>query len=152
MFTLTASVASLLIWCQFNGIQLQPTRLENPSGWREVGRGGSITFVGQFVLTKGQSTDNGNLGVKLVDISWKPCPAHTLCLSTDAQATLRFYHPSDGSVICEPKLHASDTSYGAKYVCPGLPFTNLEVREINTRDGWALISFFNVNDAPQAKR
>src|ERR1043166_3894458 len=109
MFTLTASVASLLIWCQFNGIQLQPTRLENPSGWREVGRGGSITFVGQFVLTKGESTDNGNLGVKLVDISWKPCPAHTLCLSTDAQATLRFYHPSDGSVICEPTLNASDT-------------------------------------------
>ena len=144
-------VVSFCVWFFSTGFTFQPSRLKNPSGWQETNAGGGIIFVGQFVLSKGESTDNGKFGVKLLNITSKPCPFATICLAPEAKATLRFYRPSDQSVICEPTLESSSTSYVTKVVCPGLPFTNLDVREINTRQNWALISFFNLDESQRTK-
>jgi hypothetical protein len=134
------------------GLQLQPDRLKNPSGWKEVTAGGGINFIGQFVLKKGESTDNGKIGVKVLDLLSKPCPTFTICSEPEAKAVLRFYRPSDQTVLCDLILEASDTSFSTSQMCNGeLPFTNLEVREINTKEGWALISFFNLAKDEQKK-
>lgn len=148
---LALALSAFLMWSFSKGFQFQPSRLRNPSGWQEARVGGGINFVGQFVLQKGQSTENGKIGVKLLNITSKDCPFATICLAPQAKATLRFYRPVDQSVICEPTLEAGDTSYKADLVCSGLPFTNLEVSEINTREDWALISFFNLEDAQQMR-
>ena len=145
------AVVAFCVWFFSTGFTFQPSRLENPSGWQETRAGGGIIFVGQFILSKGESTDNGTFGVKLLNITSKPCPFATICLKPDAKATLRFYRSSDQSVICEPTLESSSTSYVTKGVCPGLPFTNLDVREINTHQNWALISFFNLDKSQRTE-
>jgi len=89
------AVFAFCVWFFSTGFQLQPSRLKDPHGWQEISVGGGITFVGQFVLSKGESTNNGQLGVKLLNINSKPCPFATICLEPDAKATLRFYRPSD---------------------------------------------------------
>jgi hypothetical protein len=144
---LAIAFSSLLVWFFSTGIQLQPRRLSDPNGWQEAALGGGIKLMGQFVLRKGESTENGKIGIKLLNITSKDCPFATICLAPQAKATLRFYKPVDGSIICEPTLESDDTSYKADLVCSGLPFTYLEVREINTREDWALISIFKPEDA-----
>ena len=145
-YLLAIVIAVFLGWLFSTGIQFQPRRPMNLSAWRETPWGGGVTYVGQFVLQKGESTDNGQIGVRLVNITSKPCPFATICLQPEAKASLRFYRPADQSVICETTLDSSSTSYDARRVCAGLPFTNIDVREINTREDWAFIAFFNLKD------
>ena len=111
-----------------------------------------MTFVGDFVLSKGESTDNGEIGVKVLDIAGTPCPGGTICLAPDAKVTLRFYRPRNNTVVCDTTIESGSTSSATKFVCADLPFTNMQVPDVNTRQGWALISFFNVHDSTQAKR
>jgi hypothetical protein len=83
-FVLAISVVGCSLWFHFNGIQLQPTRPANLTGWHVEPRRDGVTFVGDFVLSKGESTDNGEIGVKVVDIAATPCPGGTICLAPDA--------------------------------------------------------------------
>ena len=143
---LAIAIAVFVAWFLSTGLQFQPRRPMNLSGWRETPWGEEVTYVGQFVLQKCESIDNGKIGVRLVNITSKPCPFATICLQPEAKASLRFYRPADQSVICETTLESSSTSYDARRVCAGLPFTNINVREINTREDWAFISFFNLKE------
>ena len=143
-YLLAIALTGFLGWFFSTGIQFQPRRPMNLSASRETPWGGGVTYVGQFILQKGESTDNGKIGVRLVNITSKPCPFATICLQPEAKASLRFYRPADQSVICETTLDSSSTSYDARRVCAGLPFTNINVHEINTREDWACISFFNL--------
>jgi hypothetical protein len=129
-------------------LAFRPERVENPSGWKPFRVGGGISFVGQFVLRKGESTDNGELGVKVMDIMpGPPAPPATTSMESDgSKAVLRFYRVSDRSVICDFTSEASSTSYDTRYICGGkLPFTNLEVRGIDSEEGWVFFSFFNLD-------
>lgn len=149
--------AFLLPVCWFlfyAGVQLQPSRPSDLGGWRAVDfGGGGSTYIGSFVLQKGESTDNGGVGVQLLGLASKACPPAAICLEpVEAQARLRFYRPSDRSVMCETTLEANSTSYVAERVCGGeLPFTNINVEAVNTRENWAVISLFNVAEKAQVK-
>jgi hypothetical protein len=152
-FCVLAAIAVVLCVGLFFSIpiQFQPRRWENPPGWQKSADGGR-SYIGIFVLTKGESTDDGSLGIKLLNITSKPCPGTAVCMTPlDAKATLRFYKPTDGSVVCEPTLESSSTSYSTSAVCPGLPFTDIAVREVNTRDEWATILLYNWDNAQRAE-
>jgi hypothetical protein len=137
------TMVTFLGWFFSSGIQLQPRRPQNASGWQEI-HSGDVTYIGWFVLENGESTQNRKIGVKLIGISSTPCPFATICMQPQAKATLRFYNPVDQSTICEATLDSSSTGYDTKRVCAGLPFTNIDVREINTRENWALVLLYNL--------
>ncbi len=130
-------------------LAFRPERVEHPGGWKPFRVGGSITFVGQFVLKRGESTDNGELGVKVLDIRpGPPTPSATAYIESDgSKAVLRFYKVSNQSVLCDFTSEASSTGYDTKYICGGkLPFSNLEVRGIDSEEGWVFFSFFNLDE------
>jgi len=141
----------LSVWFFSTGFQFQPSRPEDTAGWQQVDLGGGYTRIGQFVLSKGQSTDNGEIGVKLIKITSKPCPFATICLVPEASATLRFYRAADQTEICETTLAADSTGYVTKVVCPGLPFSIIHVYTINTSQEWAMITFSDDGNARRDK-
>jgi hypothetical protein len=136
-------------------LAFRPERVENPSGWKPFRVGGGVAYVGQFVLRKGESTDNGELGVEVLDIvPGPPTPPFTSYIESDgSKAVLRFYRVSDRAVICDFTSEASSTSYDTRYICGGeLPFTNLEIRGIDSEDGWVFFSLVNLDEVAKPNR
>jgi hypothetical protein len=134
-------------------VQFRPERVENPSGWEPYRVGGGITVVGEFVLKKGESTDNGKLGVKVLDITpGPPSPPYVTNIESDgSKAVLRFYNATDQSVICDFTDEASSTGSDTRYICGGkLPFSNLRVEGIDSKEGWVYFSFHNLDEAAKS--
>lgn len=70
------------------------------SGWRERSERG-ITIHGNFVLRKGETTDNGKIQVGLVDIiPPDPC-AEVGTFQRQARARIQFIRVADQRVLCE---------------------------------------------------
>jgi hypothetical protein len=103
-------------------------------GWKEVTIENNVRLIGQHVLNKGESTDNGKLGVKLVDISppvtcqglylWKP-PAR--------KAKLQFFQPKNNEILCETTV----TEGNSVLKCGGrVGVYMIGVNAINNKEGW----------------
>jgi hypothetical protein len=109
------------------------------AGWKESQDGGVHT-VGTFVLKKGESSENGKIGVKVIDImAADPCAEHGT-LQSLPRVKMQFYQAPQQTVICEELLTAgSGTSLiagpcGEKIA--GLGVTAISVNAINATEGW----------------
>ena len=63
-----------------------------------------IDTMGFFVMSKGESTDNGTLGVKVVDILPSKCRSAFSERGNYPKIILQFYHPHNHQVVCEVAL------------------------------------------------
>ena len=83
-----------------------PKEPESPGavpGWKASDAGGVHT-VGILVLKKGESSDNGILGVRVVDIiPADPCAGSTT-LQRTPRVRLQFYQVPEQTLICEEVL------------------------------------------------
>jgi hypothetical protein len=93
----------------------------------------------EFVLNKGESTDNGTIGIEVVDI----LPPVDRCAeigsySTYPRVELQFYRPSDRKVLCQDTWIQGSIHIGGNGDCEGQPmgFDNLVVSHINTSEKW----------------
>jgi hypothetical protein len=77
------------------------SRLIGPKyGWNERHEKG-VSSLGTFVLKKGQTTDNGKLQVKLVDVIPGDSCAEAGTTISRARATLQFVRLPEQKVLCE---------------------------------------------------
>ena len=76
----------------------EPERPLNVRGWDRWIEG-TTTIEGDFVINKGESIDNGSIGIKLVDIY--PATRDFLGETSVPRAKLHFYEVSTGKVIYE---------------------------------------------------
>ena len=139
MFGLTLlAVACVYAGCCSPQERVQPVRPEKVRGWKEI-RDGTVVSIGMFVLNKGESTDNGELGVKVVDIiAPKPCSEG---YASEPKVVLQFYRPSDGKVLCDEAIFGEGGTFmgtGPPYPhCkPDLGLSAISVNAINTKDNW----------------
>ena len=109
------------------------------AGWKESREGGVHT-VGILVLKKGESSDNGKIGVRVVDIiAGDPCAGYGT-LQSIPRVKLQFYQPSQQRLICEELLTAgSGTSLiagpcGEKIADLGV--TAISINAVNATEGW----------------
>lgn len=93
----------------------------------------------EFVLSKGESTDNGKIGIEVVDI----LPPVDRCgeygsYSVFPRVELRFYKPSDRKVLCQQTWIPGSILVGGGADCgnASLGFSNLVISDINTREKW----------------
>jgi hypothetical protein len=141
MFNLSLLVTAVAILhggCCSSQQRVEPARPEKARGWKEI-RDGTVVSIGMFVLKKGESTDNGELGVKVVDIiAPKPCADGYAGM---AKVVLSFYRPSDKKVLCEEAIFTEGgTSMGTgppyPHCTPEVGLSAISVNAINARDGW----------------
>lgn len=119
--------------CQlFSKEDKQPVRPSVTSTWTERTDFG-VTSIGFFVMNKGEAIDNGQLGVRVVDVLPKQCECMS-CEPTSARARIQFYRPSDNKVLCEGTFFAASTSLDK---CdPAIGIRYIAINGINSREKW----------------
>lgn len=133
----------LAIACVYAGCcspqeRTQPARPAKVAGWKDVSVNGAHS-IGEFVLGQGESTDNGELGVKVVDII--PPKACSEGYAAMPKVMLSFYRPSDGKVLCDEAIFTEGgTSMGNgppyPHCKPDVGLSAISVNAINTQDKW----------------
>jgi hypothetical protein len=112
----------------------QPSRPDKIEGWKDFVDAG-MRFRGVLLLKKGESSDNGKIGVRVTDIA-----EAELCgdvgIEYHRRARLQFYTPSGGRVLCEELV--ADGGNSGIGCGDRLGVAVIGVRAINTAEGWVL--------------
>jgi hypothetical protein len=115
----------------------QPHPPEKVAGWKDSYSGG-VHSVGELFLRKGDSSDNGKIGVKVIDVV-VPQPGSEGYASMP-KVVLQFYKPSDKQVLCEATFTEGGTFMGAgppyPHCKPEVGLAAISVNAINTKDKW----------------
>ena len=136
-------IPAVLLCGMMPGCCLAPQRVEPPypsdvTGWRRNYEQG-YPSLGKFVLRKGEATDNGQVQIKLLDLTpEEPCSG-TGTWAGHRRATFQFIRASDQKVICTDSFPAISHSYIADGPCPSLfeyDIMGITIRAINIKEGW----------------
>jgi len=115
----------------------QPGPPEKVAGWKDTYFSG-VHSIGELFLHKGESSDNGNIGVEVVDVV-KPQPGAEGYAGM-RKVVLRFYQAADKRTICEATFTEGGTAIGNgppyPHCKPDLGLSAISVNAINTRDNW----------------
>lgn len=119
----------------------QPMPPDKDRAWVEEKRDGS-TFVGPFFLRKGESTEKGKLGVKVVDIVPTRCRSSMAEYPDPAKVVLRFYEPFTKNVFCELTLDdKSGNLIDRPDACGGrIDINAVGIVDINTEQNWVVFN------------
>jgi hypothetical protein len=114
-----------------------PKRPSIKSTWSESHDYG-ITSYGPFVLNKGESTDNGRLGVRVIDFIPRSCSSFFSHSPEQPKVVFQFYRPSDQQVFCEVTLHGpANSPIDREEMCgTKTGISVVGINGINAKDGW----------------
>ena len=123
--------------------QLSPMSRDTPirpnikSTWNERHDFGTTSF-GPLILSKGESTDNGSLGVRIVGFIPRSCPSFLSHSPEQPKAVFQFYRPSDNQVLCQVTLSGpANTSIDREDMCgTKAGISVVGINGINAKDGW----------------
>ena len=128
------SSACLCSWMkEFN----EPERPTYAQGWQEH-QVGALTVKGQFVLNKGQSIDDGTVGIRVVDIRAGSC---ALFREPEYPSTkLQFFSIPDQRVLCEGTFRVGGSRLDVIEGCGNsLKWGVLGISAINSKDNWVAL-------------
>src|SRR5262245_52289184 len=129
---LCSAVAAVTLTVAYKRCWLVPfeatkERPDHARGWIHERRN-DTTQLGEFVLNKGETIDNGELAITVVDLTPPPCPRPDRYDSDGSAATFRFTRTSDHKILCEVKLEEDSTSWDStSFGSTELPFDALSV-------------------------
>ena len=123
--------------CQlFSKEDPQPARPNLTSSWREQTDLFGVRSIGFFVMNKGEATDNGQLGVKVIDILPKECRCMS-CEPTNPRVRIAFYRPSDNKLLCEDDFFQGSSSFDIRPKCdPTMGISVIAINAVNTQEKW----------------
>ena len=112
----------------------EPQKPTNPKGW-QVHEDRVITVRGDFVLGKGESVDDGDIGIKVIDLHGGYCGLHE---PVYPQTKLQFFRVADRSVICEAVFSSGTAArLDVLSACEGkLKWSFIGVTAINGKNNW----------------
>lgn len=106
-------------------------------GWKDSYFGG-VHSIGELFLHKGDSSDNGRIGVNVLDVI-APLP-DAEGYAGMSKVVLQFYKPSDKQVLCEAIFTEGGTLMGVgppyPHCKPEVGLTAISINAINTKDNW----------------
>jgi hypothetical protein len=115
-----------------------PTRPTVKTSWTES-RDYGFTSVGQFVLSRGESTDNGKLGIRVVDFVPSKCRSLFAEYPDPPKVVLEFYRPADKQTLCTVTLDGpiANSSIDRAEMCGNKTgFSVVGINGLNAHDGW----------------
>jgi hypothetical protein len=115
----------------------QTVRPDKVEGWKDSYFSG-VHSIAELVLSTGESSDNGELGVKVIEIiSPEPCAEGYAAMP---KAVLSFYRASDKHVLCEATFTSGGTFLGNgppySHCTPEVSLSAISIKAINTKEGW----------------
>jgi hypothetical protein len=94
-----------------------------------------VRTVGFFVMNKGESIDNGLLGVKVIDVLPKECKCMS-CEPTYPRVKIAFYRPSDNKILCEGEFQGNASLEIMAKSDPEMGISHIGINAINTKENW----------------
>src|SRR6185369_8280564 len=115
-----------------------PGRPTVESSWRESQLTVGVTSFGPMVLNKGESTENGWLGVKIIGFIPRSCPSFLSHSPEQPKAVFQFYRPADHQILCEITLSGpANTSIDRDEMCgEKIGISVVGINGINAKEGW----------------
>ena len=111
-----------------------PTRPTNILGWKEF-QDGTVTVNGDFVLTVGESIDNGKIGVRVIDLT--PARCSLIREPKFPVARIQFYDVADRKVICESTFRPGNTLLNNSQMCgENFDWAGIGIGAINAKEKW----------------
>lgn len=95
--------------------------------------------MGLFILNRGESIENENLGIRAVEFTPSKCRALLAERPDPSRVVLEFYRPADKQIICRVTVNGpiSNTSILGEEMCgERIAFSVIGVNGLNARDGW----------------
>ena len=127
-------VVSLSACGGWDGAIVRPTRPPSVHGWQKYDTG-SIRVKGEFVVSRGESVDNGHVGIRVVDVY--SAKYHLLDSPELPQAKMQFFRVLDQSPICEGIFTRGGNRLDLPDVCKtDLEWTVIYIRDINYNEHW----------------
>lgn len=119
----------------------EPRRPEGTLGWKDDFSGGAHS-IGILVLSKGESSDNGTIGVTVVDLlAPDPC-AEPGTYNGSPKALLHFFRPSDQKILCDVTL-VGDNKNSFLHCDSSIGISTIAVNAINVKEKWV---FFDLRE------
>ena len=116
--------------CQWKS-QKRPAPPGSVEGWKRFSAGGA-TVVGEFLLKKGESVENGAVGIRVVDVT--PARCNTIFAEPgNPKAAVVFYRVGDGRRLAEV---ADTTGWSEVAGAEAYGFDGIFIHAINAEDGW----------------
>jgi hypothetical protein len=145
-----AFLIAMLVTCGFlRGCCTETPRVEpayptQERGWNERYDKG-VRSLGTFVLRKGQTTDNGKLQVKLLDVIPGDSCAEAGTTISRARAILQFVRLPEQKVLCEDSFVETSSMTISGTACSKnlgeFGVAGILIGDINLKEGWV---FFEV--------
>lgn len=139
LFLVFVMLSSSMSSCCFNKHRNEPTYPQSVSGWKERKEQG-VKIKGDFVLKKGNSTDNGMIKVKIMDlIPPDPC-AEMGAFQRQARARIQFVRLPDNIVLLD-ELYAEKGSMTLPTIDEADFYEEfgiyvIYIHDINLKDEW----------------
>ena len=95
--------------------------------------------MGQFFLSRGESTDNGKLGIRVVDFIPSKCRSVFAEYPDPPRVVLEFYRASHKQVLCRVTLDGpiANFSIDREEMCGNRTgFSVVGINGLNAHDGW----------------
>lgn len=109
----------------------EPAYPQNVTGWK-YHMEGNVGIVGEFVLKNGESTNNGEVEIKVIDLIPAKCFPNQEAVNANRRAKLRFTRMSDSKVICEGYFNGDLCGKELNE----LWISDVGIRSINLKDQW----------------
>src|SRR5262245_16536728 len=141
VYVFSAMVVLLSSSCCSDMRQLnEPERPSKVRGWDEL-RDGNTVIKGIFLLNKGESTDNGKTGIRLVETYPGTCGIFPIKEREYPKAKLQFYRVSDQKILCEPIFFTGAIMTLKPPICEAdLEWSGIEINDINSKDKWIVFN------------
>ena len=113
-----------------------PARPGNVRNWQEFQRADGIEVVGEFLLQKGEATEDRGLGIQLIEtIQGKECRGTE---STGPAAVVRFYRAATKEKILEIELKKANTNLitFSPALVEAYGISTISITEVNTKERW----------------
>ncbi len=97
-----------------------------------------LNSIGPLILNKGESTDNGSLGVRVIDFIPRKCSSFLSHSPEQPKVVLQFYRPSDRHVLCEVTLSGpANSRIDQEEMCgTKTGISVVGINGINAKEGW----------------
>lgn len=113
----------------------QPKRPDNVRGWKEAEFSG-VQSVAELFLKRGGSSDNGDIGVEVIDVISRDRCAEPNSYRGSPRAVLKFYRPSDGMKLCQGTFIEGGSGLDSPTCDQGFGIAVIYVNAINADEGW----------------
>jgi hypothetical protein len=116
----------------------QPARPFKIDGWNKThDKEAGVTYCAVLVLKKGESSDNGRIGVRVTSILEGDACCGDPAPRCNRRANVQFFRPQDNRLLCE--MEVPDNSNSTIPCAEEVGSQVIGVWGINTQEGWVLL-------------